>query len=183
MPAARGKDMTRRYIPDSLPPWVSALSSSSFLLILPDFVICRPGSRRTARSVPAACLAAANRESDRAWRHNRHRSAAGSRGLAAPTPSEPLLIGPLISPGFMVNATAAWPDIEPTSGTWPSGRTKSLVFTVAPSSLAARFRSCSALARSESSCVFWVSSVLDRSFLNSSSTWRESLRRSASRAA
>src|SRR5579871_831358 len=41
---------------------------------------------------------------------------------------------------------------------------------VAPSSLAARLRSCSALARSESSCVFWLSSTFERSVLNSSST-------------
>ena len=49
-------------------------------------------------------------------------------------------MGPLISPGFMVNATDACPDIEPTSGTCPSGRTRSLVFTVAPSSFAAFFK-------------------------------------------
>ena len=79
-------------------------------------------------------------------------------------------MGPLISPGFMLKATAACPDIEPTSGTCPSGRTKSLVFMVAPSSFAALFRSCSALARSESSCIFCDSRVEDRSFLNSSST-------------
>ena len=59
------------------------------------------------------------------------------------------------------------PLIEPISGTWPSGNTKSLVFTVAPSSFAAFFKSCSVLARSESSWVFCDSRVLERSFLNS----------------
>ncbi len=70
----------------------------------------------------------------------------------------------------MLKATEACPDIAPTSGTCPSGRTRSLVFTVAPISLAARFRSCSALARSESSWIFCDSKMLERSFLNSSST-------------
>ena len=52
---------------------------------------------------------------------------------ASTTPVLPLLIGPLISPGFIVKATEAPPAMEPMSGTCPSGSTMSLVFMVAPS--------------------------------------------------
>ena len=147
-----------------------ALHFLLLILILPDFSICcaQIGDEQ-AEHFLLLVLRAANRGSGLSWRQN-----PGRRLLLVRAPTAQLrcavVIGPLISPGFRVNATEALPAMEPISGTWPSGSTKSLVFIVAPSSLAAFFRSCSALARSDSSWVFWASRVAARSFLNSSST-------------
>lgn len=158
------------YSPSSLCDLVNAFSSSWLILIFPDFSIC---SRRLVTNRPNnwPCLAC-SRES-RIWSFLAAKSWSVGCCFSSTDSTMPLLpdsIGPLISPGFRVNATEAPPAMEPTSGTCPSGSTKSLVFTAAPSSLAAFFRSCPALARSESSCVFCESRVAVRSFLNSVST-------------
>src|SRR3974390_793523 len=71
----------------------------------------------------------------------------------------------------MAKATLAGPLMLPTSGTCAAALTRSLVRTVAPSSFAALFRSCSAWARSESSCVFWASIACARCDLNLPSTF------------
>ena len=65
----------------------------------------------------------------------------------------------LMSPGFISKTCGAEDATWPRSGTWPSGATRSLVFTVAPTALAASRRLCEARALSLSSCSFCASSA------------------------
>jgi len=72
-------------------------------------------NHKQLEKAPAPCPAGGNRESGRAWR----RVGLGwdcTSVTAITTPLAPLLIGPLMSPGLMLKATAACPVIDPIFG-------------------------------------------------------------------
>ena len=122
-------------------------------------VLIHQAAQEDVESLVAAPGPASDRGSSQSSSGSRRRSGSCLSTIFATMPLRSASMGPLIAPTFRSNSCGAtWPT-SPTSGTWPSQPTRSLVFTVAPTSLAALARSLYCFALSASSWVFSFSSA------------------------